>query len=155
MSKTHNSYTATEVELIYKGGNPLAKSIKVSSSTDCFKVLRSMWDENRIHLLEEFKMIVLDNDGSLLGVSHISTGTLNSCLADPKIIFTTALMARSASIVVAHNHPSSSLNPSEADMKLTKKLVDIGKLLDIKVHDHLILTKDRYYSFVDSGVMPV
>lgn len=154
MSNITDDFAVTEVELIYRGGNPRSKNIKITSSKDCFTVLKNVWDENRIHLLEEFKLIMLDNDASVLGVSNISTGAINACFADPRVIFATALTARAVAIIVAHNHPSTALNPSEADKKLTSKLVDIGKLLDIKVHDHLIVTSDNYYSFADDGMMP-
>jgi len=155
MSNTYDDFIATEVELIYRGGNPKARNFKISSSKDCFSILKNVWDENKIYLLEEFKIMMLDNDASVLGVSTICTGAINQCLPDRRLIFATALKARATSIIVAHNHPSASLKASEADIKLTNVLVDIGKILNIKVHDHLIVTKERYYSFADEGMMPV
>ena len=70
-----------------------------------------------------------------------------------RIIFATALKCAASSIIVAHNHPSMNLTPSEADRELTKKLREGGKLLDIKVLDHLIVTTEGYYSFADDGAI--
>jgi DNA repair protein RadC len=104
-------------------------------------------------LREEFKMILLNRANRVLGLFTVSQGGQAGTVADPKIIFATALKANTASIILAHNHPSGNLKPSQADISLTQKLVSAGQLLDIAVLDHLILTSEEYFSFADQGLM--
>ena len=70
---------------------------------------------------------------------------------DPKIVYTTALKAKACGLILGHNHPSENCTPSDLDLRLTDKLVRAGKLLDITVLDHIIVTNDGYYSFADEG----
>ena len=74
-------------------------------------------------------------------------------VADPKLIYCAALKCLASSIIVCHNHPSGQLRPSEEDIRLTRKLLEAGKLLDIAFQDHLILTREGYYSFADMGML--
>ena len=89
----------------------------------------------------------------MLGTYSLARGGISSIIVDVRIIFATALKCVASSIIVAHNHPSMNLTPSEADKEITKKLKEGGKLLDIKVLDHLIVTTEGYYSFADDGVI--
>ena len=72
-------------------------------------------------------------------------------MADGKVIFRKALSYASSAIILAHNHPSGNLTPSEADIRLTRKLVNFGELIDIQILDHLILFDNNYFSFADEG----
>lgn len=83
---------------------------------------------------------------------EISTGGVSDIVADPKVIFAGALKACANGMILAHNHPSGNLQPSQADMDLTK-IREGGRLLEIVLLDHLILTVDVYYSFADNGVL--
>jgi len=74
-------------------------------------------------------------------------------VADPKLIFAAAINGASAAIILSHNHPSGQLKPSDADLKLTQKLKEGGKYLEIQVLDHIIVTSEGYYSFADEGVL--
>ena len=74
-------------------------------------------------------------------------------VADPKIIFNIALQHHAASIMMTHNHPSGNLKPSQLDIDLTKKIAAAGRMLDIKVLDHLIITNEGFYSFADEGII--
>ena len=89
----------------------------------------------------------------MLGLVSISQGGVTGTVADPKLIFVAALKAAASYIILVHNHPSENLKASAEDLKLTKKLVEVGKLLDILVVDHLIITKEGYYSFCDEGLI--
>ena len=131
-------FSVTEVELIYRNEvNPCDRPI-VQSSSSAYDVLLNAWDMNKIELLEEFLILLLDRSNHCLGISKISQGGVSSCLIDPKIIFATGLKSRSSGIILAHNHPSGVLIPSKADIDLTHKLKEGGKLLEISVLDHLI-----------------
>lgn len=125
----------------------------ISCSNDCFKVLRKAWDEDTLQMYEQFKVIYLNQGNQILGIRTVGTGGINFTPVDIRIIFSIGLKMLATAIVVAHNHPSGSLNPSEADKKITKKIKDAGELLDIKILDHIILTKDSYCSFADEGLL--
>jgi len=96
---------------------------------------------------------LLSRANKVLGIVDISTGGIAGCIADPKIIFGTALKASASSLILSHNHPSGNLRPSQADISLTKKVKAGGELLDIAVLVHIIMTSEGYYSFEDEGLM--
>ena len=102
---------------------------------------------------EEFWVIFLKNNGRVIRETCISKGGINSTTVDPRIIFQKALNLLAVKIILVHNHPSGSLRPSKADISLTHKLIEAGKLLDIKVNDHLIISDKGYFSFSDEGLM--
>lgn len=147
-------FKVTEVELIYRGKTRAIDRRKITSSREAHEILKQTWDQNKIELVEQFKIILLDRRNACIGISEISTGGIAGCVADPKIIFATALKARASGIILAHNHPSGNLTPSQADIDLTKKMVQAGKLLDLSVLDHVIETKESFCSFADDGLMP-
>ena len=102
---------------------------------------------------EEFWVGYLNRRHKIIELKKVSEGGVAGTVADPKIIFKHAVELLASSIILAHNHPSGNLRPSEADKQLTKKLVQGGKMLDILVVDHLIISDQRFYSFADEGLM--
>ncbi|WP_202909862.1 JAB domain-containing protein [Mucilaginibacter pedocola] len=144
----------TEVELVYKNKIPAKDRLKVASSQAAHDVFRLAWDENLIDLVEEFKIILLAANNTVIGLSHVAKGSTTQCLADPKIVFAICLKSNASAICLAHNHPSGNPCPSETDLQLTAKFCEAARLLDIKVLDHLILTRHGYTSLEDDGLMP-
>jgi DNA repair protein RadC len=116
-------------------------------------ILRRYWKDDLLELQEEFKIMLLNRYDKVIGMFTVSSGGIAGTVADPKLIFGCALKAAASGIVLAHNHPSGALKPSQADIELTKKLTDGGQLLDIQVLDHFILTNEAYYSFADEGLL--
>jgi len=102
---------------------------------------------------EEFWLLLLDRGNRLIETVPVSRGGMHGTVADPKVIFKMALDRRASSLVLCHNHPSDQLRPSQEDIALTRKLVDGARLLDISVHDHLIVGASGYYSFADNGML--
>lgn len=151
--KPHPIYNVAEVELIFRRDKD-AIHPKIKSSVCVHKILMQSWDMNRIDLVEEFKIVLVDRKSACIGISHIGIGGTTGCVADPKIIFAIALKSNASGIALAHNHPSGNLCPSQQDIELTRKLAAAGKLLDIQVLDHLIVSSDGYYSFTQEGLMP-
>lgn len=147
-------FKVNEVEIIYRNPTAYQDRIQIRSSATAYEILLATWDTNRLEMVEQFKILLLDQQANCLGVSVIATGGISSCLADPKVIFATALKARASSLILAHNHPSGNIQPSEADKALTRKLKEGGQLLDITILDHLIVTPHDYRSFADDGLMP-
>lgn len=147
-------YKLTEVELTYKTSHSYNERHKVTSSNDAFKLLHNNWDENKIELLEQARILLLNRANQALGIYHVSTGGTSGTVIDPKQVFTAALKANASGIILAHNHPSGNLKPSDADIRLTKKVYQAGNFLEIELLDHLIITKDSFYSFADNGILP-
>jgi DNA repair protein RadC len=147
-------FTITEVALIYRNKVKPTDRRQIKTAADAYKILLATWDMNKIELVEEFKIVLLDRRSACLGVSSIASGGVNQCAIDAKLIFATALKALACRMILAHNHPSGSLQPSQADIKLTEQLVMGGKILSIDVLDHLIVTPHGYTSFADEGLMP-
>lgn len=102
---------------------------------------------------EEFWLLLLDRGLRLIESRRVSVGGLHGTVADPKVIFRSALEKGASCMVVCHNHPSGQLRPSEEDIRLTRKLVEGGQMLDIMVQDHIIITAGGFYSFADNGQM--
>jgi len=96
---------------------------------------------------EHFKLVLLNPRNKIIGISTISIGTLNASLVHPREVFKEAIMHSAASVVLAHNHPSGDPEASEDDLKITKKLVESGKILGIEVIDHIIIGKSNFCSF--------
>lgn len=149
----NTTFTVSEVSLTYSPSYKIADRPRISSSKHAYDVVQSQWDHSKINLLEQFKVILLNRGNSVLGIVSISQGGMTGTIADPKLIFVAALKAAASYIILVHNHPSENLKASAEDIRLTKKLVEGGKLLDIMVVDHLIISKDGYYSFCDEGLI--
>jgi DNA repair protein RadC len=145
-------FSVSEVELVYRNKVKPTDRHKISNSANAYDIFLSVWDMNKIEMVEQFYVLLLDRSQHCLGVSNVFTGGISSCLIDPKIVFATALKANASGIILAHNHPSGNLSPSKADIALTQRLKAGGNLLDILVADHLIVTPFNYYSFTDEYV---
>ena len=142
-----------EIELIYKSKVKASQRPLIVSALDAFEVLKAVWDESKIDLLEQFKVLFLNRANRVLCVYPVSSGGITGTVADPRLIYTAALRVNAVSIILAHNHPSGSLQPSRADEELTYKIKGAGALLDIKILDHLIMSSEGYFSFADEGLL--
>ncbi|MBS0645182.1 MAG: JAB domain-containing protein [Verrucomicrobia bacterium] len=150
---SNDNFKVTEVELIYRNKTKSSEHPIVRISNDAYDILYKSWDMNKIELQEQFKIMLLDRKNSCIGISTLATGGISGCLVDLKIAFATALKSRASCIILAHNHPSGSTIPSEADKSITQKFTEAGRLLDLNVLDHLIITKEGYTSFADEGLI--
>ncbi len=141
-----NLFQVNEIKVTYTG-KELGPAIKTSA--DAYDILLNHWQD--IDYCETFQILLLNRANKVLGISLISTGGLTATLVDIRKIFQVALKANAAGIILSHNHPSGSLVPSNQDIAITKKCKEAGTFLDIPVLDHLIITKNTYHSFTDSG----
>ena len=146
-----NLWQVTEMELSYHNKQLPKDRPIINSSKAAYEVLGNLWDINKIELLEHFKILLLNRHYRCLGISNIATGGTAACVVDPRIIFATALKANATNIILAHNHPSGNLTPSEEDKKMTDQLIEGGKYLQINIRDHLILSSTEYLSMADEG----
>ena len=129
---------------------PLSEKKKILNSQDAYDVLAAqLVDQNH----EEFWIVLLNNQARVKSTERISSGGVSQVLIDAKMVFRAPIAQLATRIILYHNHPSGSSQPSQHDIQLTKKLVSAGKHLDISVEDHIIISQDGYYSFRDEGLI--
>lgn len=123
---------------------------KITSSKDVMETIgENLQDINH----EEFWILILNRANYVIKKIQISSGGISGTVADPKIIFKSALDHGGSAIILIHNHPSGNLQPSQADISLTKSLKEAGKFLEIPILDHVIVSDYSYFSFADEGMM--
>lgn len=143
----------SEIRLVYNSKVKAEDRPQIRSSQDAYWVLESNWSD-QIGLVEEFNILLLDRSNRVMAMSNISKGGTAGTVVDQKIVFATALKGKASSLILSHNHPSGHLKPSRMDIDLTKKFQQAGKILDIPILDHLILSPEGgYYSFADELMM--
>lgn len=142
-----------EVELIYKSKVKPSERPQLKRVADVVTFLQHNWDQNRIELLEQFKVILMNRNHRVLGIYEASTGGVSGTVADPKLIFMAALKTNASTLIIAHNHPSGNTDPSEADKRLTQKIKEAANLLDMQLLDHIIITTENFFSFADEGLL--
>lgn len=124
--------------------------VKITSSKASFDIMQPIIGDL---LHEEFWVIYLNNSNKVIYKNQLSKGGITGTVVDTRIVFKMALEHNATGIILAHNHPSGVLQPSEADVQITKKLKLAGENLDIRVLDHIIVTETGYYSFADNSKM--
>ena len=145
--------TVAEIELVYKSKVKPSKRPRITSTKEAYQILLQTWDANKIEFVEQFKVVLMNRAHRVLGIYELSSGGISGTVADPKLVFMAALKANACCLIISHNHPSGNLKPSQADEALTRKISEAGKLLDIQVIDHVIVTSEGYYSFADEGLL--
>ena len=143
--------SVARVRLVYNTKIPSTKREHIIRSKDAYGVFMAHWDTGTIELFEEFRILVLDSRNHVLGMSQVSRGGTTRTVVDAKMIFQVALLCNANGFILCYNHPSGHLKPSEADLVLTRKLSRGSKLLDMALLDHLIISKEGFYSFADNG----
>jgi len=146
-------FMVSEIKVSYQPKFKACERPKVNSSKDAYNILFNNWDQGRIEMSEQFCILLLNRANHVIGMTEISSGGFSGTVVDPKLIFGIALKSCTSGIILCHNHPSSNLKPSQQDLTITRKLVEAGKLLDLLILDHIILTKTGYFSFGDEGLL--
>lgn len=148
-AKAISIVAALEIGQRRRLSNALERKV-ISNSNDCFELLQPIIGD-LAH--EEFWVIFLSASNKVIERKCISKGGITGTLADIRIIFKEAIVLGVSAAVAAHNHPSGNITPSKSDKILTRKLVEAGNIMDIKIIDHLIITEQEYYSFADEGLI--
>lgn len=132
-----------------------AEKIKILNSDDLYHVMqRILLRENKIDQnREHFWIVGLESNNRILFIELISLGTVNRTIVEPMEVFSLALQKRAVNIILCHNHPSGSLQPSVKDKDVTDRLIQAGRIVNMPVLDHLIISERSYLSFEDNGVM--
>ena len=122
----------------------------IKNPEDAYRILQPVFDELTV---EHFMVMLLNTKNHVLGISTISCGSLNAAIVHPRELFRVALLhgGTTASLILAHNHPSTDPTPSSEDISLTKKLIDAGNLLEIPILDHIICCSNSFVSFKEKG----
>jgi len=123
---------------------------KITSSKAVFEVMQPLIGDLKY---EEFWVLYLNNANSIIGKQCLSKGGLTGTLVDTRLVFKPALSLLATGIILCHNHPSGTVEPSQSDKQLTQKIKEAGNTLDIKVLDHLIVTEKKYFSFADDNLL--
>ena len=127
----------------------------IISALDAYVELVEFFPKDTISLQEKFVAMYLNRANRVLGVYQLSTGGLTGTVADIRLVLSVALKTAATGIIIAHNHPSGNLKPSVADLEITRRIKEGGKILEIVLLDHLIISPigRSYYSFADDGLL--
>jgi DNA repair protein RadC len=149
LKKLTGDWTAARITVNY----PLRviDSMPITTQETAYEKIMTVWDKELINLQEQVMAFFLNRAGRLIGYRLICTGTTTQCLMDSKLIVSLALHTMACSVIIAHNHPSGKLEPSDMDIKITKKIKAALDLIDVKLLDHFIIMQNGYYSFAVEG----
>ena len=144
-----------EVKLSYTASAMTTDLPVIKGSDSANQILSMNWDKETIGYREEFRVMLLNRAHRVLGILKVSEGGISGTVVDVRMILQAALLANCSSIILAHNHPSGTMYPSEADKAITKKIKNAAKAMDISVIDHIIISPfdNEFNSFADSGLI--
>ncbi len=142
-----------EISINYRSREIVGISnIYIKEASQAVEVLRKIWSDYIEHR-EEAYVLLLNRANRVIGYHLLSSGGTASTVVDVKLLFQLLLKANASSFVLSHNHPSQNINPSSEDLKLTAKIKEASKFLEIHFLDHIILTKSHFYSLANEGLM--
>ncbi|MEJ7694241.1 JAB domain-containing protein [Daejeonella sp.] len=142
-----------DIKIIYTPKIKPSKLPEVFNAHDAHKLFMKSWDIGRLHLLEQFKAMYLNSNGRVLGIFEVSSGGFTYTQVDTRLIFLGAIKCCATSIILAHNHPSGNREPSDSDLRITRRLKEAGRILEINVWDHLIIVPEGYTSMRVAGII--
>jgi len=128
------------------------KKVKIISSKSAKDLIKKLFPVDIEHR-EAFICIYLNRNNKTVGYTVISIGGIAGTIVDPKLVFQHGLLCNASSIIMTHNHPGGNLKPSNADKAITKKIKDLGVMMNMALLDHLIITENSYFSFADEGLI--
>lgn len=149
-AKIAHVQAALEIGRRYREDEVTTGKQKISSAKDVINIIMPQVRDLKTEL---FKVVCLDSNNRIIDISDAAFGTVNHSVPIVREIIHSALQKFAASIICVHNHPSSNITPSAQDKKFTKELCDAGKLMEIKILDHIIIGDNEFHSFADEGLM--
>lgn len=150
-AKFTETFQVAEIDLIYKTGFNVTERPKITQAADAYELLLKNWNPGRLGFIEEFKILLLNQGNFVLAEYQVSQGGVSATSVDIRLIFAAALKANASGLILAHNHPSGQLYPSDADRSATRRICEAAALFQINVLDHLIITNRSFYSFAQGG----
>ena len=142
-------YKAAEVKLTYKSKIKSSDRIQIKNAEDAASLFFKIWDMDTIEHIEEVKILLLNRANRVLGIATISQGGMSGSVIDTRVILQYAIKANASAVILAHNHPSGNLEASDADKRITERVRDALKLVEIQLLDHLILNSDEKYETIN------
>ncbi|MDR6157355.1 MULTISPECIES: RadC family protein [Chryseobacterium] len=133
-----------------RAGQEVPEKPVISNSSGAYEIFRNHLSDLRT---EEFWAIFLNRSNKVIHFAQLTQGGINQSIVDIRVLFKTALDHFSTGIIIAHNHPSGSLQPSREDIEITQKIKIAGETMNIQLLDHLIITQNSYFSFSDDGLL--
>ncbi|PLX10726.1 MAG: DNA repair protein [Marinilabiliales bacterium] len=152
LGKAVNEGRPPKVRIVYSRKQDPKLMKKITNSQDAYGILTEIWSK-QIDAREEMIVLLLDRSNKVLGYDVLSMGGITGTVADLRLLFSVALNSLAVGFILCHNHPSANLNPSQSDISLTKKIKEAGLVMEISLLDHLIISKNGYYSFADEGTL--
>ncbi|MBI1223209.1 MAG: DNA repair protein [Bacteroidetes bacterium] len=150
--KRKNKLTMGEVSIVYR--RPLSKIPGiVKSSNDAYRIFKNIFESERIDYKEFFFVLLMSNSNRCLCYSRIGEGNTSGTVVNIKEILQLVLKTNACGVILAHNHPSGNLTASEADIRITRKIRDSCESLEIVLLDHIIISSESYFSFMDEGLI--
>ncbi len=132
--------------------NVVSDAVRVTSASDLADVVKAVIGED-MNVVENFVLVTLDGASKVIRAEMVYRGTLNQSLVHPRDIFRLALIDNAAGILIAHNHPSGTLEASRSDIQITTRLKEVSKMVGIELLDHLIMSESGFYSMSDEGLL--
>jgi len=143
------NWTIAEIAINYKPS--ISNPEQITTIFETYELIRRLWDDQTICLQEQFVAFYFNTANRILGHRVICTGNMKSCLVDVKLLCSLALHSLCSAVVIAHNHPSGNLKPSDKDFAITLKIQEALRLIDVELLDHFIVTDTGYVSFAECG----
>lgn len=147
-AKACSIIAAIELGKRIKQENNSLMNLQITNAEVVFEYFKNIFEDKK---QEYFYCVYLDNIKKVLEKKLLFIGTINQSLVHPREVFKEALLLSASGIICVHNHPSGNILPSKDDITLTKRLIEVGNLMGIKIIDHLIIGKNKYYSFMENG----
>lgn len=143
-----------DVRAVYSIKVPAKDRIQIKSPDAVYNILKPFYMESGFMEQKEiFSCLFLDRSNKILGMAKISEGSSCATVVDIPYIFRLAILINASSVILCHNHPSGNLQASDADKQITKKIIQAGELLDIKIFDHMIISSWGYFSFLGEDLI--
>jgi len=142
-----------EVKLVYQYKRQLSSQPIISSPDEAYEYMMSIWDQDTLELQEEFAIVLLNNALKVLGWYKVSRGGKSATIVDIPHVVCAAVLSNAHAVILAHNHPGGKLKASTADIRLTNRIYEALTNVGISLHDHLIITREYYYSFNQNNLI--
>lgn len=149
------TYTIKEFQLLVKDSPVIPAEIQpfvgiqYTSSNQVYQAFQHLASMP----IETFLVLHLDNKNRMVGMTTCSIGSMTASLVHPRDVFRPAIANLTAGLILIHNHPSGDPSPSQEDIQITSRLCEVGKLIGIRVLDHVVIGQNRYFSFADQGLI--
>ena len=141
-----------QIKIVFSRKQKAKERVKITDSDGVVKEIRKLWSD-QMEVREEFIVVHLDRGNRILGYHQLGSGGIVGVVADVRLLLATAIKSLATAIILVHNHPSGNLVPSTADIRLTKNVQEVARVHKIDVLDHIIITREDYFSFTDNDLL--